>query len=743
MGSSYQVTGEGEPDYVTGSRVSLNLFSFLGTQAVLGRTFQPDDERPESERVVVLSHAYWVDRYKADPQVLGEKIVLQKQPYTVVGVLSAGFRDYFNHYLSSSREQWAQLRLYPQQTTQVWLPITVTREAATWYGRGGKRHGAYNVLARLKPGVTLDQAQAEMSAIAGQLAQRHPESNHNCGAAVFSLHEDVTGGSRRKLLLLGAAFSLVLLIACANVASLMLARGIERAKELAIRATLGAGRLRVFRQLLAECLLLAVSGGVLGLLLALSMVAGIKPLLPTDIPRSDEVALDYRALLFTAGLTLLTTLLFGLLPVWQTAKLNLTEDLKDAGCSAGESRHSRRWRHVLVVSQVALAMILLSGAGLLTKSFMIYRGDLGYDMRNLVQLGVPPPGPNSPDRYLRVRTPAEVAEEGKNYWDPLLERVRSLPGVEDAAFATSYLPAGVSFSESMRIPGYTPPAPKRFPQINGGLVDRDFFHLLKIELLQGRYFTADDRADTPRVIIVSESFARTYFPHQSPVGQTVVFNPGSQVESPATIVGVVRDIRMRLDRRIEPHYYGSMAQILHPFGRNLIVRTTGVPAGTFNALRDITRPLNPDRRASRLVTMEEIWTLYSIKPRFYLSLMGGLAALALLLATTGIYGTLFLAVSRRTHEIGIRRALGAQNRDVMWLVLRQGLLLALAGLGLGLLGARALTRFISGWPSDVSATDPVTFIIVTVLLGIIMLLACYAPARRAVRVDPLVALRHE
>jgi len=535
----------------------------------------------------------------------------------------------------------------------------------------------------------------------------------------------------------------VLLIACANVASLLLARGIERAKELAIRTTLGAGRLRVLRQLLTECLLLAALGGTLGLLLAAGMVAGIRPLIPVDIPRSDAVTLDYRALLFTLGLTVLTTLLFGLLPAWQTAKLNLSEELKEAGRSVTGSRRSRRWRHTLVVGQVALTMILLVGAGLLTRSFWrIYRVELGYDTHNLVRLRVPPPQPYERERYMRVRPTDEDAAEWKSYWQPLLDHVRSLPGVVDAAFTTGYPPEGANAQARMRIPGHTPPIPRLGPVISGDIVSDDYFSLLDIRLLEGRYFTAADQADAPPVTIVSESFARTYFPQQSAIGQTLTLNPGSKFELPVTIVGVVADTRARLDKPVEPHHYRPLAQI--PLrGYSLLVRTAGNPAESFDALRNAVNSLNPSQPAPKPITLDEVWAGYTIKPRFYLSLLGSLAALALLLAATGLYGTLFLAVSQRRHEIGVRRALGAQDRDVLRLVLGQGMLLALAWLLVGALGALALTRFIRGWLFEVSATDPLTFAAVALLFLSVVLLACYAPARRAVRVDPLAALRHE
>ncbi|HMV51970.1 MAG TPA: ADOP family duplicated permease, partial [Blastocatellia bacterium] len=560
-GSGVYKTGEEERPYLMGSRVSLNLFSMLGAEPALGRTFKPEDEKPESERVVVLSHDFWAERYQASPNAVGQQITINDQPHTIVGVMPASFRDYFARGFWDNSERFGSLQVQAPTRTQIWLPLSITHEAATWHGRGGNRHGTYQVLARLKPGVTPQQAQAEISGLTAQIAERFPESNHDLGGAVFNLHEEVTGSSRRKMLLLAVAFSLVLLIACANVASLLLARGIERAKELAIRATLGAGHGRLLRQLLTECLLLAGLGGGLGLLLAYGMLIGIRPLIPADIPRADAVTLDSRALLFTLGLTVLTTLLFGLLPAWQATRLNLTEELKDAGRSVTESRRSRRWRHALVVSQVALTMILLTGAGLVARSFWrVYGTDPGYDTNKLVRMRIASPRAFNRERYLRFAPNAEDAAELDQYWQPMLARVRNLPGVTDAAFAGSYPLQGANFSVHMRIPGHVPANPKLQPLIHGDIVSRDYFRLLGVKLLQGRDFNDGDRPDAPLAIIVNETFARTYFPQKQAVGQKLTIHPGFKIEAPATIVGVVADVRARLDRPVEPLYYQTPAQ---------------------------------------------------------------------------------------------------------------------------------------------------------------------------------------
>ncbi|MBI1763340.1 MAG: ABC transporter permease [Acidobacteria bacterium] len=740
---AYPTTVDDDSRYLLGSRVSMNLFAMLGTRAALGRLFVPADEQPDSPRVTVLSHQFWAERFQADPQILGKQLALKDETYTIVGVLPASFRDYFTQMPRDSGLQMAPLRVLNLPPTQFWLPLKVTHEAATWHGYGGNRHGSYSVLARLKPGVTQAQAQTELSAIAAQQAERYPESNKDLGATVVNLHAEVTGGTRGRLLSLVVAFALVLLIACANVASLLLARGIERAKELAIRATLGAGRWRLLRQLLTECLLLAGLGSALGLALAYALVAGLRPLIPVDIPRSDAITLDYRALLFTLGLSLLATLLAGLLPAWQAAKLNLTEELKEAGRSATESRRNRGWRHALVVSQVALTMILLTGAGLATKSFWrVAHQALGYDTANLARLRVLPPGPENRERYRRLLPDAQDAAEWQQYWQPLLAQVRALPGIADAAFTSGYPPEGVNFGATMRIPGHPPVKPRLGTAITGDVVSDDYFRLLGPRVLAGRSFNAADNFERPRVLVVNETFARTYFPHQATVGQTVTLNPGSKIEAQATIIGVVADTLGRLDRPLEPQVYQALTQLpLRDY--NLLVRTTGPPEASFEALRKLARTFNSERPADQPVTLAEARTQLTVKPRFYLALLGSLALLALVLAVTGIYGTLWLTVNQRTHELGVRRALGAQDGDVLRLVLRQGAGLVLAGMLLGLLGAWGLTRFIRGWLVEVSPTDPLTFVAVALLLLLAALLACYAPARRAVRVDPLVALRSE
>lgn len=706
----FRVTGVGAPEEVSGNRVSANFFGFLGVKATIGRTFLPEDEKPDGQLVAVLTHKYWVSRFSADPNIAGRTITLNDKPYLIVGVLPSDFKETFE---SSPGH------------AQIWEPAVLAIQDGTRRGPGG-----YTAIARLKPGVTREQAGAEMAAIAERLAQAYPQSNKGISASVLSLHAEVTKSSRQTLLILLAAVGFVLLIACANIAALLLARGIERAKEVAIRLAIGAGRWRVIRQLLTESVLLSLLGGALGWLLATWIVTAITPLIPRDLPRTDEITLDNRALLFTLALSLLASLLFGLLPAVQTAKINLTEALKDSGRIASENRHSLWLRQALVVSQVALTMILLIGAGLMTNSLIrLYRVDPGFNTQNLLVTSVSLP-----------RGKNEVPDQWNNFWNPLIERALALPGVQGAAIV-SPLPLGdLRFAMKIGLPGSVANASED-PLVGYNTVGGDYFRLLGIRLLRGRYFTIDDKADSAPVVVVNKSLARTYFPGQDAIGRVLILQKGFD-DKAATIVGVVADSLARLDEKAQPHIY-QLASQFPQLSMNLITRTTVEPRNLFGATRTAVFSLNPNQPIGQLTTMKEIWAEYTVRPRFYLTLLGSLAALAIVLAATGIYGVLSHTVSQWTREIGIRRALGAQDGDVLKLVIRQGMTLALIGAAVGLMGAAALTRLMRGWLYEVSTTDPATFSVVALVLILVALLACYIPARRATKVDPLIALRYE
>ena len=711
LNTRFRVTGVDAPEEVAGNRASANFFTLLGVKAAIGRTFLPEDEKPDGERVAVLSYKYWVSRSGADPNVVGRTITLNDKLYVIVGVLPADFRETFQS--SPGR-------------AQIWTPAIPAAEAGDRRGPGG-----YMAIARLKPDVTMEQAGADMAATAERLAQAYPKSNQGIGAAVYSLHEEVTGGTRESLLILLAAVALVLLIACANVASLLLARGVERAKEVAIRVAIGAGRGRVIRQLLTESALLSLLGGALGWLLARWIVAAIVPLIPRDVPRTDEIALGYRALLFTMALSVVASLLFGLSPAFQTAKINLTGALKDSGASLSESPRTRWMRHTLVVVQVALTTVLLIGAGLMTGSLVrLYRVDPGFNTQNLLTMSV-----NLP------RAKNEVPEQWNSFWNSLTDRALGLPGVQGAAVVVPLPLADSRYAMPIGLQSGAA-IPAGDSRASYCTVSPAYFRLMGIGLLQGRSFTADDHADSTPVVVVNETLAHSYFSGQEVIGRLLILRPGSKSEKNATIVGVVADSRARLDEKVSPHFYQLASQDPWP-SMYLVARTATDPVNSFGAMRGTVFSINPNQPIGWLTTMDEIWADHTVRPRFYLTLLGSLAGLAIVLAATGIYGVLSHTVSQRTHEIGIRRALGAQDGDVLKLVIRQGMILALIGATAGLIAASLLTRLIRGWLYEVSATDPATFGTVAVVLLLVTFLACYVPARRATRVDPMIALRRE
>ncbi len=712
--TTYRVTGGATPEEISGNRVSANFFSFLGARAAIGRTFLPEDESPNAQPVAVLSHQYWASHYGSAPNVIGQTITLNDKAHIIVGVLPEDFREVFESFPGRAR---------------IWTPATLTNQAMARRGPG-----PYMALAMLKPGVSIEQARAEMTAIAERLAHAYPDSNKGIGASVFSLREEVTGSARQTLLILMAAVGFALLIACANVASLLLARGAERGKEIAIRAAIGAGHWRIVRQLLTESALLALIGGVCAFMLARWMLAAVVPLIPRDVPRTDGIALDHRALLFTLAIALLSSLICGLLPATQTARINLTEALKDSvvSTSASGDRRSRWLRGSLIVWQVAPTTILLVGAGLLTNSLIrLYRTDPGLNTHNLLAMSI-----NLP------RVKGEDTQLWNDFWSPIADGARNLHGMQGVALVKPLPLDDTPYGMKVGFPGGAAVNPGETPAIFYNTVSHDYFQLLGVRLIRGRYFTSADKAESQPVVIINESLARSYFPRQEALGQTLIVNRGLKTEKAALIAGIVADSRARLDYRPRPGVYLSLEQFPQR-SMYLVARTATDPAGYFGAIRNVVSTHNKNQPIGRLTTIAEIWDSYTVRPRFYLSLVGALAALAVLLAATGIYGALSHSVSQRAHEIGIRRALGAQDGDVLRLVIRQGMTLAAIGVVIGLAGALALTRLMRGWLYEVSASDPATFSIGAGLLILVALGSCYSPARRATKVDPLVAIRRE
>ncbi|MBS1812751.1 MAG: ABC transporter permease [Acidobacteria bacterium] len=706
MHTGFRVTGSNEPENVSGNQVSANLFAMLGVKAVLGRTFLPTDESPKSDSVVILSQT----RLGADAEVIGKTLTLNAQVHTIIGVLPAEFREAFESFPGRA---------------QLWTPVVWTDRARAQHGTGGNM-----MLARLRREVTLTQARAEMMAVAERLAQTYPQSNVGVSANVFLLHEEVTRNTREMLWIFMSAALFVLLIACTNIAGLMLTRGLEREREMAIRGALGAGRWRMLRQVLTENFLLSLLGGAGGMLFASWLLRLMIPLLPRDLPRANEIRLDARALWMALLAAAFSALFFGLLPALQAMRIKLTEVLKSAGRNASANRRQRYWRNGFVIAQIALTLVLLLGAGLLTRSLQqLYRVDPGFQTENLLTMFVNLPRANN-----------EVPQQWNLFWNSLLERARGLSEVQQVA-AVMPLP----LSDSMFL--------TRVRLTSGANLDEDlpvgnfyvsdgFFATMGMRILSGRALDTKDQANTATVVVVNETFARNFFPNQPAVGQTIIVDSNQKEAKPAVIVGVTSDARIRLTEPVRPQIYKSIQQFPSP-ALYLVARTEQSPQAMNTTLRGLVYGLNKNQPVSELRTMESIWAEYTVAPRFYLTLLGGFALLALLLALTGIYGVLSYTAAQRTQEIGIRLALGAQQSDVLKMIVRQGMTLVLTGLVIGLIAAHYLTQLMKGLLFGIGTRDPFTFIFVPLVLIMTTLIACYLPARRAMQVDPMVALRHE
>ncbi|HEX8557508.1 MAG TPA: ABC transporter permease [Pyrinomonadaceae bacterium] len=710
---SFNLTGEGEPERLDGKRVSAALFPLLGVEPQVGRAFFPEEDRAGAPRVVVLSHGLWQRRFGADPSVVGRALTLNGEPHTIVGVMPQSFQ-------------------FPDREAVLWTPIAFTQQEAANRGRHYLK-----VVARLKPGVTLERAQAEMGAIASRLQQQYPAQNTDLGATVQPLHEHLVGDIRPALLVLLGAVGLVLLIACANVANLLLARAAARQKEIALRVALGASRLRLVRQFLTESVLLAALGGVVGLLLAVWGVSLLKGFIPENISQVKAIAVDAKVLGFTLLVSLLTGLVFGLAPATQATGFNLNETLKEGGRDASSGSRGNRVRGVLVVAEVAVSLVLLVGAGLLINSFLRLRGvDPGFRVDNLLTMGVVLPQQKYPDHGRRTAFYADV-----------IRRVEALPGVRGAA-VTNWIPLvnqGDSVGVSIEGLPDPPPGQGKRPVVVTRVVSPDYFGAMGIRLLQGRGFDdGRDRADSPTVVLVSEALARKYWPGQSAVGKRV--NPGdpNNPEHWCEVVGLVNDVRQfELAAEPKPQMYFSYAQAGFFPPRHLVVSTEVEPSTLAGAVRQAVWEVDRDQPVSNVSTMEEVLAESLSRQRFSMLLLGVFAAVALVLAAVGLYGVMSYTVTQRTREIGLRMALGAQQGDVLRLVVGQGLKLVLAGVALGLVAALALTRLMTSLLYGVSATDPATLVIISLVLVAVALVASYIPARRATRVDPLIALRYE
>ncbi|HEX5736619.1 MAG TPA: ABC transporter permease [Blastocatellia bacterium] len=702
------LTGGAEPEMLNGAAVSHDMFQVLGVEPAMGRSFRAEEDRAGAERVVILGHGVWKRRFGGDEAILTRPITLNGEAYTVVGVMPEGFR----FPIISNAEAFVPLMQIVNSTCD---------------------RGCYTLrtIGRLKQGITVEQARADMGALAAGLAEKHPDVNIDVGITLVPLHEQVVGSVKPMLLVLLGAVGFVLLIACANVANLMLARAATRAKEIAIRTALGASRARLIRQLLTESLILSLIAGALGLLLAFWLVDVMIAFSPTGTPRIDEVAIDKTVLVFTLIVAVATGLIFGLVPALETTRPDFGQSLKE-GKGTDAASGGKAVRNTLVVVEVALALMLLIGAGLLIKSFAkLLNVDPGFNPSNVLTLQL-----NLP----RTRYP-----EGQHvaaFYADLIGRVKNLPGVESVAAASSLPLGGPNTDASFFVEGRPAPSPGEEPAAWYSLVTADYFRTMGMRMVSGRAFDERDHTKSPQVIVINETMARRYWPGEDPVGKRVITgsinNPNRR-----EVVGVIADVKhFGIDADARPTMYFSHAQIPARL-MTLTVRTNAEPTSLATAVRSQVSDIDKELAVSNISSMQERVATSIAPSRLIMLLLGLFAGLALLLAAVGIYSVIAYGVTQRTREIGIRMALGAQAVDVLKLIVGQGMTLALIGVAIGLGLAVALTRFMQGLLYEVDAFDPVTFAAISLLLVGVALLACYIPARRAAKVDPMVALRYE
>jgi putative ABC transport system permease protein len=703
--------GNGEPERVPGAQVGDGFFTVMHAKPLLGRVFTLEEQEDGKDFVVVLGYGLWQRRFAGDPNIVGKTLKLSSRTYTVVGVMPADFHSLPTSLLGAPAEFYRPVAEPPDD-----------KERAS-------RH--LRAIARLKPGVTLEQAQAEMNVIARQIEQEHPTTNTGGGVHLVSLKEDLIGRVRPALLMLFGAVAFVLLIACANVGNLLLARSAARHKEIAIRAALGAGRNRLVRQFLTESLLLSLAGGALGVLAALWGTTLIEAASAKVLPMLGHIEIDTTVLAFTAFMSVLTGILFGIIPAWRASRPDLNETLSDGGRHSGAASTRSPLRSALVVAEVALALVLLICAGLLIKSVMRLRDvDPGFKPDRIVSMNVWLPNAKYPK-----------APDWNSFLNRMLERIEALPGVE-AAGVTSVLPVSANWDRrTIEVEGQ-PKGPGENPDIDNYMVSPNYLRAMSIPLLQGRAFTAQDSENAPLVVLISETMARKLWPGADPIGKQVRFynsNPAEQ-RPWRTVVGVVRDVKQYgLDTAGTMAMYETLAQF-PTSAVTLVVRTATDPSSMISAIRREILALDKDQAVFNIATMEQLVSDSIALRRFSMFLLGLFASLALVLAAVGIYGVIAQSVSQRTHEIGIRMALGAQARDVLKLIVRQGMSLTVVGIVVGLAGAFALTRLLANLLFGVGATDPTTFLWIPVLLAAVSFLACYIPARRAAKLNPLTAL---
>jgi putative ABC transport system permease protein len=716
-GNGFTLTGAGEPERFTGNEVSASFFTVLGTRPVMGRDFAPAEDQPGGNRTVIISYGLWQQRFGANPNIIGQPLMLNNESYTVIGVLPQTF----------------------QFQAQVDLYVPIGLQADKMQDRDN--HPGIYVLGLLKPGVSIEQARTEMKGITERLAAAYPKTNEGNSFTLAMLQDFATRNVRAALFILLAAVGFVLLIACANVANLLLARAAARQREVAIRTALGAGRLRIIRQFLTESVMLSLIGGVLGLLLAVWGIDALLALISGSVPPllTANIGLNARVLMFTLLISVLTGLLFGLAPALQVSRSNLNESLKEGMRGTTGSANSQRVRNILVGSEVALSLLLLVGAGLLIKSFLnLSRSDIGFDPDHVLTMRIALPD----TRY-------KENEQVANFYQQVLQRVQQLPGVEAAGF-TRGLPMNGGIESGITVEGQEITNVKDTVVAVNMTATPDYFRAMKIPLVSGRYFNEQDKTGSPPVVLIDEMLAARFFAGTDPIGKRLKMG-GNDSQFPwMQIIGVVKHVahygpaetpRVEVYR---PYFQlPQMPEARYPRSMVLAVRTTTDPASMTSTLRNAVLEIDKDQPVSSVQTMTEVVAAGIAPQRFAMWLLGLFAATALALAALGIYGVMAYSVTQRTHEIGVRMALGAQRSDVLKMVVKQGMKLALIGVGCGLVGAFGMTRLMSSLLFGVTATDPLTFGVVSIVLAIVAMLACYIPARRATKVDPMIALRYE
>jgi putative ABC transport system permease protein len=714
-GSSLNLTGREQPEALQGAAVSSDFFSTLRAQPIMGRTFTADEDQPGKNHVVILSYGLWKSRFAADPNIAGREVNFDGQPYTVAGVMGEKF----------ALPGWAQY----------WTPMGWTDKE-----RAVRSEHHYMVIARLKPGITMPQAQAEMNTISTRLEQQYPEDDKGWGATIIPLREQMVGEVRPALLILLGAVAFVLLIACANVANLVLAKTFGRRKEIAIRVALGASASRVVQQILAETVLLSVTGGLLGLLLAHFGIILILKFLSGNLPKATTVNLDSGVLAFTLFLSVVTGLIAGLVPALRLTKTNVNDSLKQGLGKTDSDSGGNRTRGMLVVSEVALSLILLVGAGLMIRSLWLLSSvDAGIDPHNVLTMTVVVP------RQKFARATDEIA-----FFDRVLSQVRALPGVTSAGLIDSLPLSGDGSHQPVAVEGRPALPLSEQPEVDTRLISAGYLNTMRVPLHRGREFTAADGADRQPVVLISEAMARRFWPNEDPIGRhlTMSFYPGISRE----IVGIVGDVKMDgLDLAAsQATVYMPFSQLAassladwHSFPMQMAVRTSSPPNNMVSAVTSAVHTIDSDQPVTDVMSMDDLIATSLSQRRFSMLLLAAFAALALLLAAVGIYSVLAFAVRRRVREIGIRMALGAEIKDILRLIISEGMKPALIGVAIGLAGALALGRLLASLIYGISATDPLTFTAVAALLCLVALMASVIPALRATRIEPNRALRDE